>query len=259
MTELDLQECAGSELYSICFSLFAKEKSKDSCLATLLFKDTLSAFKVCSIKSIQLPIKEKTQSLGRGRWLITSAKANFLFSTRSPYSSHLLSKEYRQGCQVFIINLSCRQELEGPNLHIRLATRPDWSTCQYTTPIRLDFNLPTPLSYFSNQLPSPDFVPQLTDVDIARIQLVEEVQLQLIHIPENRRRIYDELVKITEPIVNCIKQLHPQITAKFEDSVHWKPYIAFAIATFNLYFGLHFLMSYLFIGTSKFIDASHIA
>ena len=59
VTEFNSQECLGSKLYSICFSSFPMEKSKDSCLTTLLFKDTLSALEVCSIKSIQLPMKEK--------------------------------------------------------------------------------------------------------------------------------------------------------------------------------------------------------
>ena len=242
LTEFDLQECIGSKLYSICFSSFAMEKSKDSCLATLLFKDTLSALEVCSIRSIQLPIKEKAQSLGHGRWLITSATPNFLLSTRSPNSSHSLSKEHRQGCQVCIIILACGQELEGPNIHLR----SDWSTCQYTTPVRLDINLPTPLSFLFNQLPSLDSMPQMSDIDIARVQLVEEVHLQLIHIPEHKRRNYKELEKVTEPIVNRMKQFHPQITAKFDETVHWTPYIVFAITTFILSFGLHFLMSYLF-------------
>ena len=86
----------------------------------------------------------------------------------------------------------------------------------------------------------------MSDVDIARVQLVEEVHLQLIHIPEHKRRNYKELEKVTEPIVNRMKQFHPQITAKFDETVHWTPYLVFAITTFILSFGLHFLMSYLF-------------
>ena len=89
-------------------------------------------------------------------------------------------------------------------------------------------------------------MPQMSDVDIARVQLVEEVHLQLIHIPEHKRRNYKELEKVTEPIVNRMKQFHPQVTAKFDETVHWTPYIVFAITTFILFFGLRFLMSCLF-------------
>ena len=79
-----------------------------------------------------------------------------------------------------IIILACGQELEGPIINLR----SDWSTCQYTTPVRLDINLPTSRSFLFNQLPSLDFMPQMSDVDIARIQSIEEVHLQLIHIPD---------------------------------------------------------------------------
>ena len=88
-----------------------------------------------------------------------------------------------------IIFLACEQEFAGPNLHLR----SDWSTCQYTTSAKLDIYLPTPLSFLYNQLPSLDSMLQMSDVDIARFHLVEEVHLQLVHIPEQRRRNYDEV------------------------------------------------------------------
>ena len=57
LTAYDIEECIGSESYSICFSSFPMEKSKDSCLVTLLFKDSLSALEVCRIRNVQLPPK----------------------------------------------------------------------------------------------------------------------------------------------------------------------------------------------------------
>ena len=43
-----------------------------------------------------------------------------------------------------------------------------------------------------------------------------------------------------------MKQFHPQITAKFDETVHWTLYIVFAITTFISSLGPHFLMSCLF-------------
>ena len=60
----DLEECIESKSYSICFWSFPMEKSKDSCLATLLFNDSLSALEVCRIRNVQLPLKDPWVMVG---------------------------------------------------------------------------------------------------------------------------------------------------------------------------------------------------
>ena len=242
LTAFDLEECIGSKSYSICFSSFHMEKSKDSCLATLLFKDSLSALEVCRIRNVQLPLKEKAQSLGHGRWLITSTSEDFILSTTASNSTHPLNKEHRSGCKVCIVILSCGQELEGPNIHLRA----DWSTCENTEPTVLDLALPFPLAFLFNKLPPIDDMPQIKDVDMARTHLIEQVQLQLVQVPQHKKRSLDAIEDITQPILTNMKKFHPQLDAKFDNTVSWTPYLVFGAVIFVTSFLLHLLMSYLF-------------
>ena len=85
----------------------------DTCLATLFYKDVLAALEVCQIQTITLPLQEKAQFLGIGRWLILSASRNFLFTESNRFSSTSMSKNHRPGCQVCIIVLQCGQELQA--------------------------------------------------------------------------------------------------------------------------------------------------
>ena len=68
----DLAECIGSSAFSICYSGFAMEKSKDSCLSTLCSKDSIEALQASTI-TLLLPMKETAKNVGEGRWLITSS------------------------------------------------------------------------------------------------------------------------------------------------------------------------------------------
>ena len=94
------------------------EKAIDSSLATLSYQDVLAALEVCQIRTITLPLKEKAQYLGIGRWLILSASPNFLFTKSNSLYSTPMSVNHRPGCQLCIIVWQCVQELQGPNIHL---------------------------------------------------------------------------------------------------------------------------------------------
>ena len=242
LTRFDLNECIGSKSYSICFSSFPMEKAMDSCLATLFYKDVLAALEVCQIKTITLPLEEKAQYLGIGRWLILSASPSFLFTESNSLSSPPMSVNHRPGCQVCIIVLQCGQELQGPNIHLR----SDWSTCVDAVPLQLDIQLPDPLAFLFNELPPTADLAQIPDIDTARVKLVSEVQTKLLEVPQHKRRQLDVLAEVAKPIAANMKTLPPPLAAKFHDTVSWTPYICFGALVFIVSTVLHFLMTYLF-------------
>ena len=138
-------------------------------------------------------------------------------------------------------SLHCGQELEGPNIHLRA----DWSTCQNTEPTVLDLALPIPLAFLFNKLPSIDDMPQIKDVDMARTHLIEQVQLQLVQVPQHKKRSLYAIEEITQPILSKMKMLHPQLDAKFDNIVSWTTYLVFGAVMFVTSFLLNLLMSYL--------------
>ena len=75
LTDYYLGRCiGGSSRYQISLDMIATETGHDSCLATLYFKDSVAALQVCETEQIVLPATEKkTENLGYGVWLITSA------------------------------------------------------------------------------------------------------------------------------------------------------------------------------------------
>ena len=241
LTLFDLGQCIGALSYSICFSSFPMERSMDSCLATLFYKDTLAALEVCQIQTITLPVKEKAQYLVVGRWLILSPTSDFIFTESYSYLQHAaLSVKYRPGCKVYIIIMKCGFELQGPNVHLR----SDWSSCAGMEPVQLDIRLPDPVAFLFNKLPPLDDLTQIQDIDTARVKLITDVQTKLIQVPELKRRHLDTLAQIAEPIISKMPTLPPTLEAKFSYTVSWTPYLCFGTAIFVLSTTIHCLMSY---------------
>ena len=72
LTAFDLEECIGSKSYSICFSSFPMEKSKDSCLATSLLKRFFVCFR--SLPKPQCSTSAKRKGSILGSWLVVDHK-----------------------------------------------------------------------------------------------------------------------------------------------------------------------------------------
>ena len=141
LTEYDLGRCIGSSRYQICLDMIATETGHDSCLATLYFKDSVSALQVCETEQIVLPATEKAENLGYGVWLITSATTAYtLFEsdTESTTSSGIVKYP---GCRICIITLKCGKQLSGDHIKIR----SDLSTCEEMPAIKVNVKFPDPL------------------------------------------------------------------------------------------------------------------
>ena len=99
--------------------MIATETSHDSCLATLYFKDSMAALRVCETEQIVLPATEKVEKLGHRVWLITSPTTAYnLFEsdTESTTSSGIVKYPV---CRICFITLNCGKQLSGNHIKIR--------------------------------------------------------------------------------------------------------------------------------------------
>ena len=112
-------------------------------MATLLYHDDeLLALQRCQLDVVELPLTEKARNLGFGRWLITSSKDDYTLIESAGNGSNPLARIEHPGCRVCIITLGCGKQLRGPNVHLR----SDLTACDTVPAIRLDFQLPDPIS-----------------------------------------------------------------------------------------------------------------
>ena len=89
-------------------------------------------------------------------------------------------------------------------------------------------------------------MPQIKDVAIARTHLIQQVQLQLVQVPQHEKQSLDAIEEVTQPILTNMKKFHPQLDSKFDNTASWTPYLVFGSVLFVTSFLLHLLMSYLF-------------
>ena len=242
LTAHDLNQCIGSTAYSICYSGFAMEKSKDSCLSTLFFKDSLAALQSCTVNYIHLPMREKAKNVGDGNWLITSATHNYLLTqTDQNQTTREVTTTRKKGCRVCIVTLPCGSELQGPNIHLR----SDLATCASKSPQVIDVQLPAPLSYLFSKLPPLNDLPRVISEETAKVELLEQVQVELAQLPDFKRRDLEELDNIAAPIISRMATFHPQLSSRLDATVGWRTYLTCALVSLIFSFAIHFLISYL--------------
>ena len=77
-----LDKCFGSSKYRVCHETLATENKDSSCLAALYFGKFMDALEVCDTVPVPLQLKVKATNLGYGKWLISSAQANYEFKEK---------------------------------------------------------------------------------------------------------------------------------------------------------------------------------
>ena len=182
---------------------FAKEKTSSTSLADLLIQDQYRSLENCDLKSIKLLLKEKAKNLRSGRWLITSAHSKFKLQERRMNSSLPLPVEIHEGCTVCIITIRCGHEIQGPNIHLK----SDLETCSKEPAQRVDVQLSNPLYDLFNDFPELDSFPHLPDIATARIKLFQEVQKQIIRLPEEQKSDPVQIRALKQPITFQMQQL----------------------------------------------------
>lgn len=240
LTQKQLSQCIGSTSLSICHQGFPLVSTKESCLALLLFGNMKTAFAKCRVKIVPLPMRETAQNLGMGRWLLLSATENYALQESRAGDSSPDSMKLHQGCKSCIISLACGSELTGDFIHLR----SDLSACSELGAHRLDIKLSDPLQHLFSLLPPLDELPNHPSLDIAREQLVGEVQLKLARVTLDGSP--DQLNKVAEPILKRYKALRPHLETKFKSLMDWKASLILGITSFFLSTFLHLTTTYLY-------------
>ena len=124
----EICRCVGSSSFSVCINDFSLEIAHNTCLGSLFINIPLTALQKCEIKTVRLPLKEKTRNLRNGKWLLTSASSNFKIYISQILNLDALKRTLLPGCQVCIIELQCGTKLETTFLELRA----DIFSCQNT-------------------------------------------------------------------------------------------------------------------------------
>lgn len=240
LDEKDLQKCIGSNKIAVCHEVFATARTRKSCLATLMFQDTTQAIKVCSIKSIKLPVVETAKNLGRGRWLITSAMDGYILSQTAMNETNPLKTIKHKGCKVCILTLPCGHQAEGPNIEMR----SDLSSCNNIPEVKIDIQLAKPLADLFSLLPTIEDMPHMPNLEFAQQQLVNDIQSKVAITPRREFLAKDQLLEIAKPIIIDFKTVKPEIGRKLNEIVSWKLTVFIAVVSFIMSFVGHGVFTY---------------
>ena len=222
LTAYDLNQCIDFTASSFCYSGFAMEKSNDSCLLTLFFKDSLAALQTCTVNYIHLPLRGNTLKVGDGIWLSTSATKNYILTqTDHNRITRQVTTTREKGRRVCIVTLPCGSELQGPNIHIR----SDLATCASKSPQIVDVKLPAFSSYLVSKLRPLHDLPRVISEETAKLELMEQVQIELAQLPDFKRPDLDELDNIAAPTIRRGAKFHRQLLSRLNATIGWNTYV----------------------------------
>ena len=232
--------CLGSSRYKICHETLETHLGQSSCLATLYFHTTITAFTVCDTEVITLPTPEKAKNLGYGIWLITSATKDFTLREYSVNSDQIPHSREYPGCNICIITLECGTQLISKHIKIR----PDLQHCSQLPAATVEVRLADPLEQLITTLPNLTELPYFDTKTDANLALIKRVRTELIKTAVSFFK--NKLQRIAAPIVKDMQLLKPTLVNKLHEYVPIKLSLTLTIVVFfgNLF--LHILAMYLY-------------
>ena len=233
----EIVRCIGSSSFSVCIKGFSLETAHDTCLGSLLIGNHFIALQKCDIKTVKLPVKEKAQNIGNGKWMITSATPNLDMYLSTVRNNVPFTQIKLVGCQVCIIQLECGTKIETTYLEIRA----DMISCHNATITRLDISLTDPFKHLLAKIPAIDNLPHMATIAQARQQFIEDIQLKMSEVPEYQRFSSDKLDEVAEPILRDMQTVRTGLSNKFTQAHTWKISIIIGIASFIISMVLNFI------------------
>ena len=88
-------------------------------------------------------------------------------------------------------------------------------SCKNGSAIKIDIKLVVPLQHLFSNLPDLAQLSHISSMSEARRQIIEQVQLKMLTVPEFHRKSLDKLDEISEPIILNMKNLRPSNQNKF--------------------------------------------
>ena len=164
---------------------------------------------------------EEADNLGYGLCIITSATtANTLFEsdTEATTSSGILKYP---GFRTCIITLKCGKQLSGDHIKIR----PDLSTSEEMTAIKVIVKFPDPLQELWSKLAEIDDMPFYSTETEARVAMLKEIRETLLDSPK-------KLLDTARPITTTMTQLRPSLSRQFDSRLPLRHSLVMSLISF---------------------------
>ena len=224
-----LDMCIGSSRYSICHEGLTTEGVQSSCLSLLFFGNLVQAMKVCNVKPVTLPIKERAVSLRYGIWLITAASADYTLTESYMNSSTPVGSSSFPGCRIRVVTLACGKQISGPNIRIRSGLQ----SCSKIPATIMNVDLPVPLSNVLTALPTIDELPMYATRSQANIALLKSIKDEIKYVSPALAKDDDTLQQNANPV------------AKFDRLANFRTTIIMGLVSFIMSMALHILFTFL--------------
>ena len=237
-----LDMCIGSSRYSICHEGLATEGVQSSCLSLLFFGNLVQAMKVCDVKPVTLPIKERAVSLRYGIWLITAASADYTLTESYMNSSTPVGSSSFPGCRICVVTLACGKQISGPNIRIR----SDLQSCSKIPATIMNVDLPVPLSNVLTALPSIDELPMYATRSQANIALLKSIKDEIKYVSPALAKDDDTLHQIAKPVAIKMTHMKHMYSEKFDSLANFRTTIIMGIVSFIISMALHILFTFLY-------------
>ena len=179
------------------------------------------------------------KNLENGKWLITSASdQNDMFMSKMRKINPVKEKRL-PGCKTCGIESECGTEIETRFIEIRA----DMISCCNDTAIRYDFNLRDCVQHLLSKFPSLNDMPHILTTQ-AHEQMIEEIPLNLATVHAYRRKSFQKLDELTEPIALDMTIIWPSLRNIFTASSTWHMTILIGFFSFLFSNGVQFLLGY---------------
>ena len=238
--QMDL--CIGSSRYSICHEGLATEGVQSSCLSLLFFGNLVQAMKVCDVRPVTLPIKERAVNLKYGIWLITAASADYTLTESFMNSSTPIGSSSFPGCRICVVTLACGKQISGPDIRIR----SDLQSCSKIPATIMNVDLPIPLSHVLTALPSIDELPMYATKSQANIALLKSIKNDIKYVSPALTKDDDTLHQIAKPVALKMTHMKNMYTEKFNSFANFCTTVIMGIVSFIISMALHILFTFLY-------------
>ena len=233
--------CIGSSRYSICHEGLATEGVQSSCLSLLFFGNLVQAMKVCDVRPVTLPIKERAVNLKYGIWLITAASADYTLTESFMNSSTPIGSSSFPGCRICVVTLACGKQISGPNIRIR----SDLHSFSKIPATIMNVDLPIPLSHVLTALPSIDELPMYATKSQVKIALLKSIKDDTKYMSPALTKDDDTLHQIAKPVALKVTHLKNMYTEKFNSFANFRTTVIMGIVSFIISMALHILFTFL--------------
>ena len=126
--------------------------------------------------------------------------------------------------------------------------RADMFSSKNDSAIKIDIKLADPLSQLPSNLPDLAELPHISLMSEARRQIIEQVQLKMLTVPEFHKKSLDKLDEASEPITLNVKNFRPRIQNEFWEAGTWKMSVTIGFCSFCISLFLNLGLTYVLQG-----------